>query len=173
MAPQSAASATSTTSHSSTRMRTLVRWSDSSLSMTTVRPEKAEPSRCIALPFPGRRFGLRFEIARVDRLEARFLDAEIFEPAMHRDHVGRGLGTHVPIGVKPKLANAGLLDAADAGDEGEPLRKSGAIGLDVDDIAAAEDLPAEFGHSTHQRDLARREERDAVAHALHPLEQMR
>ena len=30
--------ATRTTSHSSTRMRTLVRWSDSSLSVTTPRP---------------------------------------------------------------------------------------------------------------------------------------
>src|SRR3984885_1759110 len=172
MAPQSAASATSTTSHSSTRMRTLVRWSDSSLSMTTPRPEKAEPSRRMARTFLHRLFGLVFEIAGVDRFEARLLDAEIFEAALHRDHLGRGLRAHVAIGVQPKFSNPGFLDAADPWNERQPLGQSGAIGLDVDDIAAAENLPAEIGPRRHQCDLARTEQGDAVANALHPLEQM-
>ena len=51
--------------------------------------------------------------------------------------------------------------------------KPGAVGLDVDHIAAAEHFAAEIGHRAHQRDLAGAEQRDAVAHALHPLEQMR
>src|ERR1700733_8503033 len=141
MAPQSAASATSTTSHSSTRMRTLVRWSDSSLSMTTPRPEKAEPSRRMARPFLHRLFGLVFEIAGVDGFEARLLDAEIFEPAMHRDHLGRGFRAYVAIGVKPKLADPRFLDAPAPWNERQPLGQPGAIGLDIDDIAAAENLP--------------------------------
>ena len=59
------------------------------------------------------------------------------------------------------------------GNERKPLGKTGAVGLDVDHVAAAENLAAEFGHRAHQRDVAAAEQRDAVAHALHPLEQMR
>src|SRR5271163_2535251 len=119
-------------------MRTLVKWSDSSLSITTPRPEKAEPSRCMAGSFLHRLVGPGLEIAGVDRLKARLLDAEKLQSALHRDHLGRGLRTHVAIGVQPKLADPGLLDAADARNERESLDKSGAVRLDIDHIAAAE-----------------------------------
>src|ERR1700733_11886671 len=102
-------------------MRTLVRWSDSSLSMTTPRPEKAEPSRCMPRSLPGRVFGLGLEVAGVDRLEARFLHAEILETALHGDHFGGSFRPHVAIGVQPQFADAGVLDAADAWNERQPL----------------------------------------------------
>src|SRR5580698_667128 len=154
-------------------MRTLVRWSDSSLSMTTPRPEKAEPSRCIASSFFKDFLGLRLEVTGIDRFQARLLNAEIFQPALHGDHFGGRFRPHVAIGLQPQLANAGLFDAADARNKREPLRKSGAVSFDIDDIAAAEDLPTEIRHRTHQRNLARAEQRNAIANTLHPLEQVR
>ena len=72
--------------------------------------------------------------------------------------------------MQAKLADAGLLDAADARNEREPLGEAGAVGLDVDHIAAAEHFAAELGHRAHQRDVAVGEQCDAVAHALHSLE---
>src|SRR5580704_16794113 len=134
-------------------MRTLVKWSDSSLSMTTPRPWKAEPSRCMKRSLPHlARLGL--EVAGVDRLEARLLHAEEFQAALHGDHFGRRFRPHVAVGMKPQLAGAGFLDTADTGNERKPLGKADAVGLDIDNIAAAE-------------------QGDAVAHALHPLQEMR
>src|SRR5579863_726912 len=173
IAPYSAASATSTTSHSKTRMRTLVRWSDSSLSMTTPSPENAEPSRCMAGSFLQRFLGPGLEIAGIDRLEARLLDTEEFQAALHRDHLCGGFRAHVAIGGKSKLADAGFLDAADPGNEREPLGKTDAVGFDVDHITAAEHLAAEIGHRAHQRDMSGGKQRNAVAHALHALKQVR
>src|ERR1700760_4013210 len=114
-------------------MRTLVRWSDSSLSMTTPRPSKAEPSRRIARSFlRGLGHGLVLEIAGVDRLEARLLDAQEFQAALHGDHFGGRFRPHVAIGMEPKLPDAGLFDAADARNERQPLREAGTVGFDID-----------------------------------------
>src|SRR5580704_980783 len=154
-------------------MRTLVRWSDSSLSMTTPRPEKAEPSRCMARALLCRRCGLGLEITRIDRFEARLLHAEEFQAALLGDDFRRRFRPHVAVGMQAQFADAGLLDTADARDQRQPFGKTGAVGFDIDRIAAAKYLPAEIGHGTHQRDLAAAEQRDAVADALHPLEQMR
>src|SRR5580700_9154487 len=153
-------------------MRTLVRWSDSSLSMTTPRPWKAEPSRRMKRSLL-HLAGLGLEITGIDRFEAGLLHAEEFQAALHGDDFVRRFRPHVAVGVQPQFADAGLLDAADAGNERKPLGKANAVGFDIDHIAAAENLAAEFGHRTHQRDLAAAEQGDAVAHALHPLEQMR
>src|ERR1700753_3965573 len=114
-------------------MRTLVRWSDSSLSMTTPRPEKAEPSRCITRSFLHCVFGLGVEIAIVNRLEARCLHAEEFEPSLHRNAFRRRFRPHVAVGMQAKLTDAGLVDPADAGDERKPFGKSRTVGLDIDD----------------------------------------
>src|SRR5580700_9623277 len=154
-------------------MRTLVRWSDSSLSMTTPRPWKAEPSRCMKRSLPQGLVGLGLEITGVDRLEARLLHTEEFEPALHGDDFIRRFRPHVAVGMQPQFADAGFLDAADAGNERKPLGKAGPVGFDINHIAAAENLAAELGHRTHQRNLAAAEQGDAVAHALHALEQMR
>src|SRR5580698_3002468 len=154
-------------------MRTLVRWSDSSLSMTTPRPWKAEPSRCMKRSLLQSLVGLGLEVAGVDRLEARLLHAEEFQPTLHGDDFIRRFRPHVAVGMQPQFADAGFLDAADAGDERKPLGKADAVGFDIDHIAAAQNLTAELGHRTHQRDLAAAEQGDAVANALHPLEQMR
>src|ERR1700730_16834458 len=153
-------------------MRTLVRWSDSSLSMTTPRPWKAEPSRCMKRSLL-HLAGLGLEVAGIDRLEARLLHAEEFQPALYGDDFIRRFRPHVAVRMQPQFADAGLLDAADAGNEREPLGKADAVGFDIDHITAAENLAAEFRHRAHQRDLAAAEQGDAVAHALHPLEQMR
>src|SRR5580692_1314490 len=160
-------------SHSSTRMRTLVKWSDSSLSMTTPRPWKAEPSRCMKRSLLQSLVGLGLEVAGVDRLEAGLLHAEEFQAALHGDDFVRCFRPHVAVGMQPQFSDAGLLDAADAGNERKPLGKADAVGFDIDHIAAAENLAAELGHRAQKRNLAAAEQGDAVAHALHPLQQMR
>ena len=67
-----------------------------------------------------------------------------------------------------------LRDAAHARQRREPLGDAvAAVGLDLDGIAAAEHLAPELGDRAHQRDPAGVEQRDAVAHALHAVEQMR
>src|ERR1700744_5087042 len=106
-------------------MRTDVRWSDNSLSTTTLRPEKAEPSRCMTRPFFHDLLGPGFEIARIDGLEARFLDAQEFKAAVHRHHFGRRFRTNVAIGMEAEFPDAGLLDAADARDKREAIGKAG------------------------------------------------
>src|SRR5581483_105147 len=153
-------------------MRTLVRWSDSSLSMTTPRPEKAEPSRRMPGSFCHRLLRLCLEVAIVDRLEARILNAQEFETALHGDDFGGGFRPHVTIGMQAQFADSGLLDAADAGNQSEPLGQPGAVSLDIDDITAAQNLTAEIGHRAHQGNLAGIEQRDAVANALHSFQQV-
>src|SRR5271156_5634682 len=130
-------------------MRTLVRWSDSSLSTTTPRPEKAEPSRCMTRSLLQGLVGPGREIAGVDRLKTWLLHAEIFEAALHGDHLGRSLRPHIAIGVQAELADAGLFNAADAGNEREPFGKSCAVRLDIDHITPAQHFTAEFGHRAH------------------------
>src|SRR5665213_13595 len=153
--------------------RMLVRWSASSLSMTTPRPLKAEPSRRMERSFLSGLVGLAIEIVVVDRFQARLLDAEIFETAMHRHHFGGRLRAHVAIGVQAKLADPGLLHPAHTWNERQPLGEPGALRLDIDHVAGAEYLAAEFGHRTHQRDASGAEQGDAVTNALHALKQVR
>src|SRR5262249_41406964 len=81
-------------SHSSTRMRTLERWSLSSLSITTPSPFKAEPSRRMAFSL----LGMLLEIALVDRLQARLLDRETKEPAARANHRGGRFRPYVALG---------------------------------------------------------------------------
>src|SRR6202451_4915396 len=134
-------------------MRTLVRWSDSSLSMTTPRPCNAEPSRCMKRSLL-HLAGLGLEIAGVDRLEVRLVHAKEFQPALHGDDFIRRFRPHVAVGVQPQFADAGLLDAADAGNERKPLGKADAVGFDIDHIAAAENLAGEFVDCATQCNLA-------------------
>src|SRR4029077_9772427 len=122
-------------------MRMLVRWSESSLSMTTPSPEKAEPSRCMAGLLLHRLLRRCLKIARIDRLEARLLDAEIFQATLHGDDLGRGFRPYVPVGLQANFVYADFLDSADARHEREPLGQSVAFGFDLDDVAASEHLP--------------------------------
>src|SRR6516165_4347061 len=124
-------------------MRTLARWSESSLSMTTPRPEKAEPSRCMASPFPRALLGVSFEIACIDRLQVRLLNAEIFQASLHGDDLGGRLRPHVPVGVQADFADTGLLDPAHPRDKREALRQAHAISVDINDITAAQHPRAE------------------------------
>src|ERR1700678_688910 len=111
--------------------------------MTTPRPEKAEPSRCIAGSFVHDLLRLCLKIPRVDRFETRLLNAEIFQPALHGDHFDRRFRPHIPIRLQPQFTNAGLFDRTNARNKRKPLSKSGAVSLNIDDVAAAKDLPAE------------------------------
>src|SRR6202050_5022962 len=154
-------------------MRQLVRWSDSSLSMTTPTPCRAEPSRRMPGSLLHRLCRLVFEVAGIDRLEARLLHAEIFQPALHGYHLSRSLRPHVTIGMQAQFSDACLLDAADARNKGEPLGKSRAVRLDVDHVAGAQHLATELRHRAHERDAPRAKQRHAIADALHPLEQVR
>src|ERR1700674_6070083 len=97
-----AASPVSTTSHSSTRMRTLVRWSDSSLRNTTPMPCQGEPSR--------RMLGsVLLEIPRVDHFEARLLDREPEQMPAGGDHGGGRPRGHGAGGGQAHPARAPLL----------------------------------------------------------------
>ena len=75
--------------------------------------------------------------------------------------------------MQTHLADAGPLNATDPWNERKPLGQPRTIGLDVDHVTAAEDLPAKLGHRAHQRNAAAGKQRDAIAHALHAFEQMR
>src|SRR5580698_4559595 len=121
-------------------MRTLVRWSDSSLSITTPRPEKAEPSRCITRSVIGRLLGLGLEITVVDRLEAGILDTEVLEPALHGDNFHSRFRSHITISVKAQFADAGLLYSADARDECKPFSQPSTVGFNIDNITATKNL---------------------------------
>src|SRR5262249_42568714 len=154
-------------------MRTLARWSESSLSMTTPRPEKAEPSRCMASPFLRALLRVRFEIARVDGLEARLLNAEIFQASLHGDNLGGRFRSHIPIGVQGDLAGPCFFDAADPGDKRETLRQAQAVSFDIDSITTTEHLPPKLRHSTHQCNAAGVKQRDSITDTLHSLQQMR
>ena len=63
--------------------------------------------------------------------------------------------------------------AAHARNLGEVLGEPLPFRLHLDVVTAAEHLAAKFGDGAEQHDVALVEQRDAVADALHPLEQMR
>src|SRR4029077_8003166 len=102
-------------------MRMLVRWSESSLSMTTPSPEKAEPSRCMAGLLLHRLVRRCLKIARTDSLGARLLDAEIFQATLHGDDLGRGFRPYVPVGLHANFFYADFFDSADPPNERETL----------------------------------------------------
>src|ERR1700704_2150918 len=164
------ATAISTTSSSTTNMRMLVTWSETSFEITTPRPCQGEPSRCMTLS------RLRFrilEIPGVDGLEARLLDREPEQPAAGRHHRRRSFRPHVAVRGEAPATGAGRLDLLDARHLRQPLGEPLPFRLHLDVEAAAQHLPAELRHRADQRDIALVEQRDPVAHALHPLEQMR
>src|ERR1700761_3859349 len=105
----------------------LVRWSASSLSITTPSPLKAEPSRRMPGSFLQRLIGLAIEVMIIDRFEAWLLDAEIFEAPMQGDDLRRCFRAHVAFRVQAQLADASLLDPADARNERKPVGKSRAL----------------------------------------------
>src|ERR1700746_2782572 len=149
-------------------MRMLLRWSESSLSMTTPSPEKAEPSRCMAGLLLHRLFRRCLKIARIDRLEIRLLNAEIFQATLRGDNLGRGFRPYVPVRLDANFVDADFLDSADTRNEREPLGQSIAFGLDLDDVAATKHMPAKLGDRAHQHDAPTVEECDPIANALHP-----
>src|SRR5262249_56354089 len=102
-------------------MRMLVRWSESSLSMTAPSPEKAEPSRRMAGPLLRSLPRRGLEIARIYRLKARLLHAEIFQATLHGDHLGRGFWPYVPVGLQAQSIDAGFLDPAGTRHTRKPL----------------------------------------------------
>ena len=83
------------------------------------------------------------------------------------------LRTHVAVGEQPDPVRARRFDLLDARNGLSRSASPSPFGLDLDTKAAAEHLTAEFADGAEQRDLTGVEQRDAVAHALHPIEQMR
>src|SRR5262249_34341613 len=152
----------------STRMRTLLRWSLSSFIITTPRPCRAEPSRCMALSLVD-----LVEVFGVDRLEAWLLDRQPQQPPARRHHGGRRLRASVALGQKPQAGWPDRLDLSHAGNGLEPLGEPLPFCLNLDPEAAAQDLAAELRHRADERDPAFVEQRHSVADRLYPLEQMR
>src|SRR4030095_4036966 len=74
-------------------MRTLVRWSLSSLRMTTPRPWRAEPSRCMASSR-----GV-LEVAVVDLVKTGRFHRQPQQPAPRRHHGCSRIRAHVALGV--------------------------------------------------------------------------
>src|SRR5918998_1489221 len=159
--------AVSTTSHSKTRMRALVRWSDNSFSRTVPSPWKGEPSRRIAYPLTMP--GILVEVAGVDHFETGLLEREPGQSSAHGDHFARGVRPHVAISCKPEAVRSLLLDFADTRDQCQPLCETNTLRFDFNGKAPAEHLPAEFRHCANERDAAGAEQRDPVAHDLHAL----
>src|SRR5262249_50020375 len=155
------------TSHSRTRMRTLVRWSLSSLRMTTPRPWRAEPSRCMASSHHV------LEVAVVDQIETGRLHRKPQQPAAACDD-GRGrVPAHIALGVDAHVIGGRGLHRFHARYGLELLRNALPFGLDINIIANAENLAAEIAHRAKERNLALVEQSHAVTDALHAVEQMR
>ena len=124
-------------------------------------------------PFLGR---LALEEAGVDRIEARVVDRKPAQRAVGRHHRARRLRPHVAVGGQPIVVAPDPLHRLTPGIA--PSRASRSVSgarlrLDLDDEAGAEHLPREFRDRAHQHDAAALEQRDAVADALHLIEQMR
>src|SRR5580704_8911881 len=149
-------------------MRQLVRWSESSLRVTTPRPCQGEPSRCMTLFL----LSLVLEVAAVDQFEARQI-GHVVEPSASGDNGGSRLGPDVAVGEKLKLGWSELLDGPHAWDRREPVPQPLPLRLDLYRKAASKHLAPEFGHRAHQHDLAGAEQSHPVAHALDAIEQMR
>src|SRR5262245_462499 len=151
----------------STTTRMLLKWSAISFSVTTPKPCKAEPSRCMALSFVG------LEVTGVDRLQARLLDRKPEQATATADHRRCRLRPHVVVGCEPPAVRARWFDRLDARHRGKPLGEPLPFGFDLDAEPAAEDFAAELLHRADERDVAPGEQRDAVADTLHALEQVR
>src|SRR5262245_60688898 len=97
VASQTVTMAISTTSTTMTTTSTLVKWSASSLSITTPTPRRAEPSRRMLHSMLLLRSRI-VEIAGVDGFEARFLDREPQQLAAGGDGSGGRFRAHIAIG---------------------------------------------------------------------------
>src|SRR5882724_4300011 len=147
-------------------MRTLVRWSLSSLRITTPRPWRAEPSRCMASSHHV------LEVAVVDLVKTGRLDRKPQQPATGCDH-GRGrIRAHVALGVDAHVIAGHGLHRFHARYGPELVRKALPFGLDIDIVSNAENLAAEFTHRAEELNVALVEQRHAVTDALHAVEQM-
>src|SRR5579862_5815487 len=128
-------------------MRQLVRWSDSSLRVTTPNPCQGEPSRCMTLSRLSHmrlsRLPLRLsqvlEVTAVDHFEARHI-GDLIEPAPCRYHGGGRLRSHVAVGKQAESLGIELLDAAHARDRRKPIVQSLPVGLDLHGKTAAQHL---------------------------------
>src|SRR5687768_7550676 len=116
------------TRNSSTRKRTLVRWSNSSRKNTTLKPRQGEPSRRMG----GSLLLEILEVAIVDRVERRFLDRQPPQRTAGLHHRRGSLRPHVALRQEPETARTNGLDRAHAGNRGEPVGKPDAVGLDLD-----------------------------------------
>src|SRR6185312_15463594 len=153
-------------------MRALVRWSDNSFSVTTPRPCQGEPSRR-ALRCMSHLLRV-LEVARVNVFETRMIERKLLEPPAGGDDFRRRVRPHVALAQKTPAAGLRLADVAHAGKRRQALAEIvAAVRFDLDRVAAAEHLTAELRDRPHEHDLPGIEQRDAVAHALHAVEQMR
>src|SRR5215467_14973209 len=107
--------------------------------MTTPRPWRAEPSRCIATS----RHVL--EILVVDLVEARRFDRQPQQLATIADNGCGGVRAHVTLGIDARMIGADGLDRFHARDGLELFRDALTLGLDIDIVANAEDLTAKLG----------------------------
>src|SRR5947209_9673281 len=87
-------------------MRTLVRLSSSSLSVTTPMPFKAEPSRRMAVSF----VRMLVEILTVDCLEAGLGNSEAEQTPPRRNHGSGGFGPDILLRQEQPAARARALD---------------------------------------------------------------
>src|SRR5262245_10254447 len=106
--------------------------------MTTPRPWRAEPSRCMASSHHV------VEVAVVDHIETGRLDREPQQPTATCDH-GRGrIRAHIALGVDAHVIGGRGLHRFHARYSPELVRKALPFGLDVDIVADAENLAAEL-----------------------------
>src|SRR5271163_2291282 len=130
-------------SHSSTRMRTLDRWSENSLRNTAPSPVQGEPSRRIAS---------LLEIARIDVLEAELLQIEPQQLDALRRQSGGELRADVARAGQPETAGRLGDDAPHPVDALDQARHAVADGLELDHGVAAEHRGGELAHRADQRD---------------------
>src|SRR5579872_4558599 len=148
------------------RIRTLARWSAVSLAMTTPRPVQGEPRRSLS------GIARLLEIAVVDLVETWRGKPDAEQLDLGGKAAG-DLGAQIALAVGAVEVRAERLHPDYARHGAQPGGHIVAPRLDVDDIAAAEHPPGQFGHRAGECDAAAVEQRHPVANALHLVEMMR
>src|SRR5512146_111965 len=132
------------TSHSSTRIRPLPRWSANSFKKTVPHPVQIEPLR---------RAMSVLEIVAIDRIEARLDMVEPHQRAARSDHGLAQRRAHILARDDAEFALPVRRDAQHAGDAREHRLEVRTRRLDLDRIAAAQNLLRQLGDRSLQRHL--------------------
>jgi hypothetical protein len=98
--------------------------------------------------------------------------AQPLERAVHRDDRARCVRPHVTVRRHAKAIGGDRLHIGNARNGRKPPRDATALGFHLDDKTGSEHLGRKLADRAHHHDTPCLEQRDAIADALHLIEQM-